>query len=265
MSDVAAAFPQRCDRPAIKPITLDHPWQWIAKGWNDMKRAPRFSLAYGACFVLVSWLLTLGLLADGAFFVVPVLAAGFFLVAPLLGIGLYQISETLQRGEQVKFCTALSAWRRNSVHLWAMAFVLVLTLLAWMLSALLVFALLYDQPAPTWDHFIWVVLLSGESPAFLFTGTIVGAAIAFFTFSISVITVPMLMDRQGDVVEAMQTSLAAVRENWLAMGLWAALIVLFVGFGLLTYYLGLLVLMPIVGHGTWHAYRDLVGVRDAVD
>ncbi len=263
MTDAVAVIRPRCDIPTISRITLDHPWQWLAKGWQDLTRAPRFSLAYGAVFVLVSWLLTLGLLAEGLFFIVPSLAAGFFLVAPLLGIGLYQISETLRRGERVQFCTALTAWRRNSVHLWAMAFVLVLILLAWMLAALIVFALLYDRPIPTWENFVGDVFLSGHSPLFLVTGTLVGAAIAAFTFSISAITVPMLMDRRGDVVTAMQTSMAAVRENWAAMSLWAALIVMCVGFGIMTYYIGLLVLMPLVGHGTWHAYRDLVGVQDA--
>jgi len=261
MNEFAAVVPAACERPGVRRVSLNAPWEWLGQGWQDLTRAPRFSLTYGAFFVVVSWLLTLGLNAERLFFIVPALAAGFFLVAPLLGIGLYQISETLRRGERVQFCSALRGWRRNSVQLWAMAIVLLLILLAWMLSALLTFALLYDQPVPPWEHFIWRVFLSGESPAFVLTGLAIGGAIAAFTFSISAITVPMLMDRQGDVVTAMQTSLAAVRENWAAMSLWAALIAMFVGIGILTYYLGLLVFMPLVGHGTWHAYRDLVGVQ----
>lgn len=269
MTEIAAQLPHRPEaaraRGATKTkgVTLDYPWRWLARGWQDLTRAPRFSLAYGACFVLVSWLLTLGLTAEGLFFIVPPLAAGFFLVAPLLGIGLYQISETLRRGERVRFCTALHAWRRNPVHLWAMACVLMLILLAWMLAALLIFALLYDRPIPTWDNFVSEVFLSGESPLFLLAGVAVGALIAAFTFAISAVTVPLLVDRRGDVVTAMQTSIALVRENWPAMSLWAALIVMFVGIGILTYYIGLLVLMPLVGHGTWHAYRDLVGEQEA--
>jgi uncharacterized membrane protein len=244
--------------PKINTITLDHPWEWLAQGWKDLRRAPAFSLAYGAVFVLVSYLLTLGLVAEGLFFIIPPLAAGFFLVAPLLGIGLYQISDTLERGEQVQFCNALTAWKRNQVHLSAMALVLVLVMLAWMLAALLVFALLYHQPVPTWENFIPVVFLSGNSPAFLLTGIAVGALIAAFTFAISAITVPMLMDRQVDVFTAMHTSVQAVRTNWQAMSLWAGLIVMFIGIGLVTFYLGLIVAMPLVGHATWHAYRDLV-------
>lgn len=261
MNEIAVVVPASIEGPEVRRVSLNAPWEWVAKGWQDLSRAPRFSFAYGAFFVVISWLLTLGLYAENLFFIVPPLAAGFMLVAPLLGIGLYQISETLSRGEQVRFCSALTAWRRNSVQLWAMAFVLVLILLAWMLSALIVFALLYNQPVPTWERFVSRVFLSGESPLFLFTGILVGALIATLTFMLSAVTVPMLMDRQGDVVTAMQTSVAAVRENWPAMSLWAALIALFVGTGILTYYLGLIVLMPLVGHGTWHAYRDLVGVE----
>lgn len=244
------------DTPKVNTITLDHPWEWLAKGWKDLTRAPKFSLAYGAVFVVVSYLLTLGLVAEDLFFIIPPLAAGFFLVAPLLGIGLYQISDTLERGEQVQFCNALTGWKRNQVHLSAMA--LVLVMLAWMLAALLVFALLYHQPVPTWENFIPVVFLSGKSPAFLLTGILVGALIAAFTFAISAITVPMLMDRQVDVFTAMHTSVQAVRTNWQEMTLWACLIVMFVGIGLVTFYLGLIVAMPLVGHATWHAYRDLV-------
>jgi len=244
--------------PKVNEITLDHPWEWLAKGWKDLRSAPKFSLAYGGVFVLVSYLLTLGLMSEDAFFIIPPLAAGFFLVAPLLGIGLYQISDSLERGEEVRFCNALTAWKRNEVHLSAMAVVLVLVLLAWMLAAILVFALLYDQPVPTWENFIPVVFLSGKSPVFLFSGIVVGGIIAAFAFTISAITVPMLMDRQVDVFTAIQTSVQAVRRNWQAMALWASLIVMFVGIGLVTFYIGLIVAMPLVGHATWHAYRDLV-------
>lgn len=246
------------DAPRVNEISLEQPWEWVSKGWEDLKRAPKFSLTYGAFFALVSVLMTLGLVWERLFFIVPPLAAGFFLVAPLLGIGLYQISENLEEGREVQFCQALQAWRRNEVQLSAMAVVLVLVLLAWMLSALVVFALFFHSPVPTWENFVPQVFLSGENNLFVAAGIVVGGAIAAFTFSISAITVPMLMDRQVDVVTAMRTSLEAVKKNWQAMTLWAALIVMFVGLGIVTYYLGLIVAMPLVGHATWHAYRDLV-------
>ena len=257
MAHAAAAQPQS-ETPRVNEITLDHPWEWLARGWKDLSSAPRYSLTYGAVFTIVSYLLTLGLVYEDLFPVIPPLAAGVFLVAPLLGIGLYQISDALERGESVRFCNAWRAWKRNDVQLSAMAVVLVMVMLVWMLAAILVFALFYDQPVPTWDNFVAEAFLSGESPAFLLTGIAVGGLIAAFTFMITAITVPMLMDRQTDVLTAMRTSMQAVRSNWQAMTLWASLIVMFVGIGIVTFFLGLIVAMPLVGHATWHAYRDLV-------
>lgn len=258
MAQAATHTPQGYPLPIVNEITFDHPWEWLSKGWQDLKRAPKYSLTYGAFFVVVSILMTLGLMVGSLFFIIPPLAAGFFLLAPFLGIGLYQISSTLERGERVEYCQALKAWHKNDINLGAMAVVLVMVMLVWMLAALLLFAILYDQPVPTWENFVPVVFLSGESPAFVFAGIVAGALIAAFTFTISAITVPMLMDRDVDVFTAIRTSIEAVRKNWQAMALWACLIVMFVGIGIVTYYIGLLITMPLVGHATWHAYRDLV-------
>jgi uncharacterized membrane protein len=258
VNQTVISTPQEKHLPEVNEITLDHPWQWLADGWKDLTRAPGYSLAYGGVFTAVSMLLTLGMFYENLFFVIPPLVAGFFLVAPLLGIGLYNISETLERKSEVEFCQAWKAWKRNEVHLAGMGVTLLLILMAWMLAANLVFALLFDKPVPTGENFISQVFLSGESPLFLFTGIGVGALIAIFTFSITVVSVPMLMDRKVDLMTAMQTSLRAVRRNWQAMALWGSLIVMFVGIGLVTFYIGLIVAMPLVGHATWHAYRDLV-------
>lgn len=259
MNQTAIPKPQENQLPEVNEITLDHPWQWLADGWKDLTRAPGYSLAYGGVFTVVSMVLTVGMFYEGLFFIIPPLAAGFFLVAPLLGVGLYKISDTLEHDDKVEFCQTWKAWKRNEVHLAGMGVTLLLIFTAWMLAANLVFALLFDKPVPTWENFVPRVFLSGESPLFLFAGIGVGALIAAFTFSITVVSVPMLMDRRVDLVTAMQTSLRAVRRNWQAMALWASLIVMFVGIGLATFYIGLIVVMPLVGHATWHAYRDLVG------
>ena len=258
MSSAAIVEPAPGEAPKVNEISLESPWEWLAKGWADIKRAPRYSLTYGGFFFVISVVISLGLFWEGLFFIVPPLVAGFFLVAPLLGIGLYQISENLEEGREVQYCQALEAWRRNDVQLAAMAVVLVLVLLMWMLSALVVFALFFHSPVPTWENFVPQVFLSGENNGFVAAGMIVGGLIAAFTFSISVVTVPMLMDRPVDVMTAMRTSVAAVKRNWAPLTLWAALIVMLVGLGIFTYFLGLIVAMPLVGHATWHAYRDLV-------
>ncbi len=259
MSDSTTLDPfSPAPRPRIKEITLDEPWQWLAAGWYDLRQAPKFSLSYGLAFVIISYLLTLGLINGAMFFLIPPLAAAFFLIAPLLGIGLYGVSRAIEQGQKVEFCQAQQAWESNPAHISAMGIVLMLIMLAWMLAANLIFVLFFDKPVPTWEDFIPVVFLSGDSPLFLMVGVTVGGIIALFTFAISAVTVPLLMDRQIDVMTAMQSSFAAVRLNWRPMMLWASLIAMFVGVGIFTFYLGLIVTMPLVGHATWHAYRDLV-------
>ena len=245
-------------RPSINAVTLDEPWQWLAAGWKDLTHAPKVSLSYGLIFVVVSWLLTLLLFNGRLFFLVPPLAAGFFLVAPLLGIGMYSVSRAIEKGEAVGYGVIKEAWRSNPVHLSAMGLFLMFLLLVWMLAANLVFALFFDRPVPDFENFVTQVFLSGESPLFLLMGLVSGAVIALFTFAVSVVTVPLLMDRDVDVMTAVQTSLAATRQNWQVMLLWASLIAMFVGVGIFTFYIGLLVSMPLIGHATWHAYRDVV-------
>jgi uncharacterized membrane protein len=242
----------------IRTITLDHPWRWLAAGWHDLRRAPTASLAFGSCFVVLSYLLTLGLVYGEMFYYIPPLAAGYLLVAPLLGIGLYDISRQLEQGSEVSLGRCCRAWRGNHVQIAAMGIILMMVMLVWILIANLVFTVFFDKPIPNWENFIPVVFLSGKSPMFLLMGMLSGAAIAFFVFAISAISVPMLLDRPTDVMSAIITSIAAVRQNWRPMALWAALIALLVGVGLITFYLALAVTMPLVGHATWHAYRDLV-------
>lgn len=245
--------------PQLNAITLDHPWHWLEAGWRDLRRTPRISFAYGALFVVASYAITLAAFSNDFFFLVPPLAAGFFLLAPLLAIGLYDISRRLDNGETPTGAEFRQAWRRNPVNIAAMGLVLMLAMLAWMLLANLVFAVFYSGVTPTLESFIPEVFLSGKSPLFLAAGMISGGIIAAAVFCISVISVPMLMDRDTGVHTAILTSLRAVRENPGPMLLWACLIVMFGFIGIVTFYMGLIVSMPLLGYASWHAYRDLVG------
>jgi uncharacterized membrane protein len=243
----------------INEITLDHPWQWLAAGWKDLQRAPGVSLTYGMLFLVASYLLTLLAFSSELFFLIPPLAAGFFLLAPLLAIGLYDISRRLEDNDWTSLGRAFSAWTQNPFNLLVMGMVLMLSMLVWMMTANLVFAVFHSGLTPTIENFIPALFLSGDSPLFLAAGILSGGIIAFAVFCISVISVPMLMDRNVNVLTAIGTSISAVRKNPGPLLLWASLIVMFVVMGLVTFYIGLLVSMPLVGYASWHAYRDLVG------
>lgn len=244
--------------PRVNRITLAHPLQWLAKGWRDLRTAPLYSLRYGAAIVLISGLIILLTVFGRLTFLIPFLTAGFFLVAPLLAIGLYQMSAHLERGEPLKTCQALEAVRRNQGQLGVATGFLFMILQLWILASVFLFIMLFHAPFPTWENFLPVVVYSGQHGTLMGALILVGAFFAVCAFCISAVTIPMLIDRPIDGFTAMRTSVRAVAQNWAPMLLWAALLVLIVGAGLLSFYVGLFLAVPLAGHATWHAYRDLV-------
>lgn len=242
----------------VRTLPLDRPWIWLLGGWQDLWRAPAVSLAYGAAIVGASLLLTVGFwLADLIYLVLP-MAAGFMFVGPLLAVGLYEVSRRLERNEPVSLGIALRAWRANAGQIAAMGLVLMLFMLVWIRLAFLIFALFFGLTPPSWENLIEVVFFSAQGIPFLAVGTAVGAVLAVVVFAISAISIPALLDRDIGVATAIETSVRAVLANWRVMIGWAALIVVFTAAGIVTAFVGLAVTMPLIGHATWHAYRDMV-------
>ncbi|WP_298724635.1 DUF2189 domain-containing protein [uncultured Ferrovibrio sp.] len=240
----------------VRHIAHDRPWHWLALGWRDMMNAPVISLVYGAGLVLVSYLLVLGLWqADLPYLVLP-MAAGFFLIAPLIAVGLYDTSRRLEQREPTGLLTALTAWRRP-VQIAAFGVVLLLLHFAWTRVALLWFALYFHGGTPPLEAMPFY-LLEAQNLPFLVIGTLLGGAFAVLVFAVSAVSLPMLLDRDVDVISAIITSVRSVQQNPRAMALWAGLIVLCTAVGLVTFFVGLGVLFPLVAHASWHAYRDLV-------
>ncbi|MCU7892767.1 MAG: DUF2189 domain-containing protein [Candidatus Thiodiazotropha sp. (ex Ustalcina ferruginea)] len=242
----------------VNKIQLTEPFEWLARGWKDMRDAGRYSLMYGAGIVLISGLLTFALFATDNLFLLPFLVAGFFLIAPFLGIGLYQMSAHLERGEPLKTCNALEAWKSNHTQISIITVGFLIITQLWIASNFMLFALLYEGISPPIGNFISNVFLSEKGMTFSIASITVGFLFAWCAYVISVITVPMLIDRKVDGFTAIRFSIKSVLKNMPAMMLWAFLIVLIVGLGLMTYYVGLIVALPLIGHGSWHAYRSLV-------
>lgn len=245
--------------PTTRLVTEEHPWQWLSAGWNDLRRAPGVSLAYGAVFCVVSLALTAGLyVADLLYLLLP-LAAGFMFLGPLIAVGLYEISRRLEAGERPTLRDAVFAWRANFAQIAGMGLVLMLFMLVWIRLATLIFALFFTGTPASWEALINILLFSLDGIPFLVVGTMVGGVLAALAFAISAISLPVLLDRDVGVITAIVLSVEAVFRNWRVMTGWAALIALFTAGGLATAYLGLIVTLPLIGHASWHAYRDLVG------
>ena len=246
----------------VNKISLTEPFGWLAKGWKDMRDAGRYSFTYAAAIVLISGLLTFGLIVTDNMFLFTFLVAGFFLVAPIIGIGLYQMSAHLERGEPLKTCSALEAWNRNQGQISMVTGGFFIIMQLWIAVNFVLFALLYAGISPPLENFFSKLFLSEEGRVFAIASIAVGFVFAWCAYAISVVTVPMLIDRKVDGFTAIRLSIKSVLQNMPAMMLWAFLIVLIVGLGLITFYIGLLVAFPLIGHGTWHAYRALVPSAD---
>jgi uncharacterized membrane protein len=237
---------------------MEHPWRWLSEAWSDMAGAPGVSFAYGAIFAGAGFVILFGLEAfDLAYLILP-MGLGFALIGPALAVGLYETSRRLENGETVGMAEALGAFRRNTSQIALIGVFLLIAFIAWCRIAMLEFMLFFGSAPPSLDGLMGALLTSPQSAMFLIVGTITGAIFAAVVFAMCAVAVPMVIDRDVDAVTAMLTSLDAVRHNIRPMALWAFLIALFTFAGLSLFFVGLVITLPLVGHASWHAYRDLV-------
>jgi len=251
---------QQLEMVAIRHVPFDRPWDWLAAGWRDLWQQPSISLFYGIAAVVMGLLLSVVLLYYGLESMIPVAAGGFLLVGPMLAVGLYEKSRRLHAGRAVTLQDTISAaWRSLSLLAPFMA-VLLLIYFLWMRIAFLLFGLFLGTGGlPPARDFMSTLLFTSHGLGLLVTGTATGAMLAAAVFALSAVSVPMLTERKIDAVTAMVTSVRAVIANPQPMLLWAALVAGFIALGIATIGAGLVLAFPLVGHATWHAYRDLAG------
>jgi uncharacterized membrane protein len=241
---------------SAEPIDAARPFVWLARGWGDFKRAAGPSIGYGVwvaafgfALMLVAWRFT---------YLAPALLGGFLLVAPFVAMVFYAMSQQIERGEPVDGALAVFAWRRNagSIALWGL--VLTLALIVWERLAAILFALSYGGEVSDLNTLMREILLSGRYLPLLAVYFAVGGLFAFGVFVLGVVTAPMLLDRDVDVVTAALASVKACTAHPGATLVWAAMIAVLTAIGFATMMIGLVVIFPVLGHASWHAYRDLV-------
>ena len=243
----------------IEQAAFDAPWVWLAAGWRDMWQVPQISLTYGLLFACISAALASGLLIGGFESLILALAGGFLLIGPIAAVGLYETSRRLESGEAIVFRSMTKSVFQAAGQLTFFGAILAFLFLVWVqLAFLLLMLFLGNQPLPPASQFIPTLLFTPQGLGLLVAGTIVGGILAVTAFAISAISVPLLMARRIDVVSAMAASLMAVVLNPKPMLLWAGLIAGFMALGVATLFAGLVVIFPLIGHATWHAYRALV-------
>ena len=250
----ATAAPSSVFAIELAPLSFADPWRWIAAGWRDFRRAPGIGLFYGGCFALMGWLLLKVFEYSPAWTLA--LSAGFLLVGPFLCLGLYDVSHKLERGEKPDFGQSLTAWDTRMGTMAIFGTVLLVLEMVWARASLVVFALSFDG-MPDFKGSL-VKLVDPENVEFIIAYTGVGSIFAGMIYAVSVVSMPMILDRQTDAISAGLTSIRLCLAQPGVMLLWGVLITLLVVVAMLPGFLGLLVVGPVLGHASWHAYRAAV-------
>ena len=250
---------QHTDTPQleVRQVGNDCPAKWLRAGWQDLKAAPVASLSYGLVFALLGAIMVWAV-ADTQYLVLA-LITGFLLMGPLLAIGLYDISERIEAGEQPTLWHAMTSWRHRLDNIMMVAIIPGIIMAAWIRFSALMVGLFFNEGMVTaGDTPVFDMFLSELALGFWFSYLFAGGLLAAFVFSISVVSIPVSLQRNVDCISAMQASFRAVMQNKARMVLWAMAILLLTAIGFLTFGLGLVVVIPLIGHATWHAYRDLI-------
>jgi uncharacterized membrane protein len=224
------------------------PLRWLSLGWRDLRAAPGPSLALGTGIALLSATICAIALRFGTGWLLLALLSAFVFVAPVLTIGVYAISATLERGVRPSLRDCLAATRRDAGDVLVYSLILLVISLVWIRAGSAVEIFFPDEAVPA----------RGALLAYLAIGSAVGSVFALIAFAASAFSLPMLVDRRADAVTGAVTSVNAVLRNKRAMALWALLIVASVAIGFATLLVGLAVTMPLIGHATWHAYRETI-------
>ena len=250
------------DRPASTPdelpfaapcrnLAIGAPLHWLRLGWADLRAAPRQSLSYGLVMLALSYLITAATWRFGNLGLYLGLVSGFVFVGPWLALTLYSISRRLEEGRRVSLARSMGDAARAVGNALVFAVILTVVFLVWARAATMVHVFFPPTENPSWS----------ELAPFLAVGTAVGAFFSAIVFAASAFSLPMLMDRRTDTVTAVVTSINAVLRNKRAMAVWAAIIVACVLIGAVTAWLAFVVLLPLIGHATWHAYRRTIDAR----
>jgi uncharacterized membrane protein len=254
MAESGAVRPSETEsdiEPLLYPsnkLGVDAPLRWLKLGWQDMKRARAQSLAYGAGLVLFGYLITWLAWGEGHTLALFTLGVGFILSGPVLAFGLYSISRQLEQGREPRLGVCWAESRNHLRNEALFALVMLVVLLVWARAASMVhvfFPFGEELGVLGWIEFLAI-------------GSTIGAVFGTIVFSASVVSLPMMLDRGTDAITSVLTSINAVLRNKGVMLLWAAIIALLVLVGFATAYLGLAIVLPLIGHASWHAYRETV-------
>ena len=238
----------------LNPLTFADPLRWLVAGWRDFLRAPGIGLFYGACFVIMGWAMLK--MYEQAPAYVMALSAGFLLMGPFICLGLYRTSQRLEDGEKPDFGDSLLAWDTRTGTLAIFGFVLLVLEMLWGRVTLVLFAVSFDGMPDLKGSLL--ALLDPENIGFIGAWAAVGAVFAGLIYAVSVVSIPMILHRPTDAITAGLTSIRLVLTQTGVMLWWGFLITALVIAAMLPWFATALVVGPVIGHASWHAYRAAV-------
>lgn len=233
-------------------------FSWMAAGWRDLRATPLPSLGYGLAVLAASVLVIGALIAANLPWLIFPALSGFLVVGPILAIGLYQKSRRLAAGETVRLSDMMLVRPASGGQVWFAGLLLCLLIALWLRAADLLYALFFGMlPFPGFDHILAQLLTTPRGWALIATGSAVGGLFAAFAMAISLFSIPMLLSERTDALTALGTSFALTTQNLRAVLPWGAIVVMGFALSVVTGLLGLIIIFPLLGHGTWHAWQAL--------
>ncbi len=247
--------------PEFRQVVADDIAAALRAGLSDFVSAPLYGLFFGGIFTVGGMIILASLTILGQTWLIIPIGIGFPLIGPFVAVGLYEVSRRRAAGEALNWKDILLVmFRQRERQLGWMAFVVLFIFWMWMYQIRLLLAIFLGfKSFSSFDAFFEVVTTTSEGIGFLAVGTVVGAALSLLLYSATVIAMPLLLDREVDMVSAMIASFKAVLSNPPVMLGWGLIVAGSVIVAMLPVFLGLLVVLPVLGHATWHLYARLSG------
>jgi uncharacterized membrane protein len=241
---------------AVRTVTPLQPFAWLVRGWQDLRRYGVASVAYGALMAAAGWVLLL-VGSTHPYFIAAAIS-GFLLVGPLLATGVCELSRRGEMREPASFDDSLDAWSRNHSALMEFGVVLAVISVLWFIVSEILLRSFLHSAAPEINVVLNGGFLHAASGSQLLAYLGIGGALAVLAFVLSAVSIPLIIDRHASASDAMRTSLRVVFANVPAMLCWGLLLVGLTAIGFATALIAMIWIAPLLGHATWHAYRDLV-------
>jgi len=249
-------------KPAVNKLQYEDITKAMRSGLRDFAKAPQYGLAFGLAYAAGGWfLLYLLSTLEINYYVYP-MATGFALLAPFVASGLYEVSHRMAEGKELSWSSVITSTRTaGGKDLSWMAVVTTFAYIIWLDIAVALYVIFFGMKPLAFTELVNAVMTTPSGALFFIVGNVAGAILAFIVFSLTVVSLPLLFDKHVDFVTAMITSVKVVLENPKPMLLWCIIIGVLFAISIMSLFLALIVVLPVLGHSTWHLYKRAVSEK----